>query len=93
LVVIVKRLFVIDMESINPSPIGLLGIPTVPIFPKPEDGMLMTWENAMHETKMHERKNRGKKARCAARRFMDPTPEGTGMSGKDLWPAQATGGV
>jgi hypothetical protein len=70
------------MESINPSPVGLLEIPPVPIFPKPEDGMLMTWENAAHGTSMHERKNRGKNA-CAARGFMDPTPEGTGMSGEE----------
>jgi hypothetical protein len=37
----------------------------------------------VHETKMHERKNRGKTNRCAARCFMGPTPEGTGMSGEE----------
>jgi hypothetical protein len=81
-VVIVKRLFVIDIESINPSPIGLPPTPPLPIFPKPDDGMLMTWENAVHETTMHNRKNRGTKACCAAQRFMKLTPEGTGMSGE-----------
>jgi hypothetical protein len=75
----VKRLFVIDMESINPSPTAPLPTPPLPIFPNPEDGMLMTWENAVTETKVHESKNKGKNACCGARRFMNPTPEGTGL--------------